>query len=485
MRTRTRLAVAVTLSLFAAETFGASPELAQKLHDQAAPSLVGVQFTWENELGRRELIGAGVVVREDGLVMAPLAIFDQRIPDDQMKEFKLVVAHEDRDSEEIDATFLGRDERSNVAFLLPAGEGAAVATVAAGAAGSGGGGGASAGKRAWKPIKFEEVVVRLGEPVYSVGMLPEMANYKPYFMEAAVAAQLRGEVPQVLVNGGLAAVGSPVFNAAGKAIGVAAWQPGQTVFLNDQQGALSAVTTPPKFYVPSRDFAQSLSDPPKAGEPMRLPWLGVTQMQGVNKDVAEVFGLTNQPAVQIGDVIEGGPADKAGLREGQIVVKRNGKPLERGDEPDELPQILSREVRRMKVGDTVTLSVMTGRDQPLKEFKVTLEEMPKRQNMARRWYADDLGFSVREMVFMDTYARKLAPDAKGVVVSLIRPQSAAHTGHLRSNDLITELNREPVTDLDQFRKAYEAFRREKPREAVVMIVLRESNTEVIRIEPPQ
>ena len=468
------------VALLAPAAHAVSPELAQKLYDQAAQSLVAVQFTWEHELGRRELTGAGVVVRDDGLVMAPLSVFDPRIPDEQMKDFKVLVAHQDRDTEELDATFLGRDERSGVAFLMPKpGEGK----------GEGTGGSEksppSSSKREWKPIKFEEAPVRIGEPVYSVGVLPEMANYKPYFMEAAVSATLRGETPQVLVDGGLAAVGSPVFNGEGKAVGVVAWQPGQPVFLNDPQNALAAVTTPPRFYVPTRDFQQGLSDPPKAGEPQRLPWLGVTQMQGVNKDVAEVFGLTNQPAVQIGDVIEGGPGDKAGLREGHIVVKLNGKPLERGDEPDELPQILSRQLRRMKVGDTVTMSVMTGRDQPMKDFTVTLAEMPPRPNTARRWYAEDLGFSVREMVFMDAYQRRLGPEAKGVVVSLIRPQSAAQSGRLRNNDLITELNREPVTDLDQFRKAYESFRKENPREAVVMVVQREGNTEVIRIEPPQ
>jgi serine protease Do len=455
----------LTLALVAAPARAIAPEAAQKLYDQASPSLVAVRFTWESELGRRELIGSGVVVGEDGLVMSPMSVFDLRIPDDQMKDFTVIVAHEDRDAEELAADFLGRDERSNVAFLRARPKGSE--------------------KRAWKPLKFDEVPVDIGQPVYSVGVLPEMANYKPYFMEAAVSAKLRGEIPQVLVQGGLAAVGSPVFNADGKAIGVVNWQPGQTVFLNDPGNAMNSVIQPPRFYVPTRDFALSLSDPPKAGDPLKLPWMGVTQMSGLNKDVAEIYGLTNQPAIQIGDVIAAGPGALAGLKQGDIVVKMNGKPLERGDEPDELPQILRRQVMRMKVGDEVKLSVLTERDKPLKEVTLKLDEMPKRPNMAKRWFAEDLGFSVREMVFMDTYARKLEPDAKGVIVSLIRPQSASETGGLRNNDLITELNRQPVTDLEQFQKAYEEFRKASPKEAVVMVVQRDANTKVIRIEPPQ
>jgi S1-C subfamily serine protease len=133
----------------------------------------------------------------------------------------------------------------------------------------------------------------------------------------------------------------------------------------------------------------------------------------------------------------------------------------------------------------VTFSVLRNRGEPLKEIKVTLEEMPKRPSSAKRWFAEDLGFSAREMVFMDTYVRRLEPDAKGVIVALIRPQSAAHTGGLRDNDLISELNREPVTDLEQFQKAYQDFRKQNPREAVVMVVQRGPDTKVIRIEPPQ
>ena len=460
------IATVLTLAALAAPAGAIAPEAAKKLYEHASPSLVAVRFTWESELGRRELTGAGVVVGENGLVMSPIAVFDARIPDEQMKDFTIIVAHEDRDAEEIEADFNGRDERSGVAFL----------TARAPKDGA---------TRQWKPLKFEEADVALAQPVYSVGMLPEMANYKPYFMEAAVSAKLRGEQPQVLVYGSLAAVGSPVFNAEGKAVGVVNWQPGQTVFLNDGQNALSSVIQPPKFYVPTRDFTLSLRDPPKAGEPLKLPWMGVSQMTGLNKDVAEAYGLANQPAVQLGDVIPNMPGAKGGLQQGDIIVKMNGQPLERGDEPEELPAILRRQVMRMKVGDTVTFSVVRARGEPPKEVKVALEEMPKRPNSAKRWYAEDLGFSSRELLFMDTYARHLDPDAKGVVVALIRPQSAAQTGGLQNNDLITELNRQPVTSLEQFQKAYQEFRKASPREAVVMVVQREANTKVIRIEPPQ
>src|SRR5206468_982789 len=94
-----------------------------------------LKFTYESMLlstRRREIIGSGVVIGADGLVVAPLGVFHQAIPDEQMKEFKIIVPKKDADEEELDAVFLGRDERSNLAFLK------------------------TKDKQNWKPIQFED-----------------------------------------------------------------------------------------------------------------------------------------------------------------------------------------------------------------------------------------------------------------------------------------------------------------------------------------
>jgi serine protease Do len=440
---------------------------AQKLYDRVTPSLVAVKYTWESELGRRELTGAGIVVGEDGLVMSTISVFDIRIPDAQMKEFKIVIPSQEKDPEELDAVFVGRDERTSLAFLRPRDQD-------------------KDGKdRHWQPLKFEEQPVKIGEPILSVGLLPEAASYKTYLMQSEVAVTLRGEVPQVLVDGGLAGLGSPVFNTDGKAIGLVGPQSGVTVWLNDPSNSLGSINSPPKFYTPARDFLQSLQDPPEAGKPQELPWVGVPQLTGLNKDVSEVFGLTNQPAVQVGEVIPDTPAAKAGLKQGDIIVKLNGEPLERGDEATELPGILGRKILRMKPGTEVTLGVLRKRGEPLQDIKVTLEPRPTHASLAKRFYAEDLGFSVRDLTFYDNYARHLPTDNKGVVVALIRPQSSSQTGGLNNNDLISQLNGEPITDVQQFEKDYKQVRKDKPKEAVVLVVHREGREDTVRIEPPQ
>lgn len=459
----------IVRACFACLMFAAAPMAAlaeqnpQELYDRVSPSLVAVKYTWETELERHELIGAGVVIGKEGVVVAPIALFGMVVPDDQMKDFKIIVPHQDKEHDEIDAVLLGRDERSNLAFLK------------------------TKETQDWKPIQFEEVAPKIGDVIYSVGLLPEVAAYKPYFMQAQVSAMLRGETPQVLTTGGLAGLGSPVFNAEGKAIGMVPMQASQSPMLNvpDRRFTLNAILNPPRFFVPSRDFMSALAALPSPDKPAALPWIGVPQMTGLNKDVAEVFGLENQPAVQIGDIIPNTPAQEAGLKRGDIVVKLNGEALQRGDEPEEIPLMLRRQLIRMKPGDEITLSVKRGKDQPLQDIKVKLGEMPQRANTAKRYFAEDLGFSVRQLVFDDTYMRKLAQDAPGVLVAIIRPQSAAQTGGLHVGDLVTDMNGKPVKDLESFQTAYQQFRKDKAHDAVVMVVLREGQNQTIRMEPPQ
>jgi serine protease Do len=451
------------LFLSSAASAAVAPEVAQKLYQRVSPSLVVVQYVFQNPLGRMELSGAGVVVSEDGLVMSSMTMFPLQFPDDEMKDFKILVPRENGEPTELPAVFQGRDERTNLAFIK------------------------TKEPQHWKPIAFEDAKVDIGEPILSIGMLTKSANYKTFFVEGAVSALLRGEIPQVLVTGGgLAAMGSPVFDVDGKAIGLVSPN-GASPLLNDTRGntELQMVMTPPRFYIPARDFLLGIHDPPTPEKPIKLPWLGVSQMNGVTKDLADVLGLGDQPAIQIGDVIPGAPAEKAGIKPGDIIVKLDGKPLERGDQPVELPMILSRTLRRMKPGDKVTLSILREKDQAPKDVELTLGEQPKGQNLAKRYFADDLGFEARELVFTDIYGQKLPPDQKGVIVSLLRPQAAAQTGGLHRDDVITKLDSEPVTDLDQFKKAYEQIRKEKPKEAIVMEVRRGDRENTVRIEPPQ
>ncbi|MBC7784107.1 MAG: hypothetical protein H7144_09725 [Burkholderiales bacterium] len=427
----------------------------------AKPSLVIVQFTYDGELGRREVAGMGVVVRDDGLTMFSIDLTPRPIPDEQLKDFKIVIPGDEEI--EHDAEFLGRDERYGVSFIKP-----------------------TKADQKFTPLKFVQKNVEIGQPVHSVGLLPKMAGYSTYYASAIVSASLRGPIPQILVGGGgLAVIGSPVFDSAGQAIGLVNSQSERTPLLNEPRAAYITVDNPPLFYTPASDFLPGITSPPESGKPIRMPFMGINQLTGLSKDVAEFYGLKGQVAIQIGDVVPGFPADKGGLKKGHIIVKADGQPLERGDEPEEAPLIFTRKLSQKNIGDKVVLSVITETGKPPQDMEITLEERPMPSTRAKRYYAEDLGFTTRDVVFDDTYQRKIAKDSKGVVITFIRPQSASQAAQLQMNDLVQQLNQTPVTNVEQFKTDYTKFRTDRSHEAVVLEVLRQGNTQIIRIEPPK
>jgi serine protease Do len=434
---------------------------ASEFYDKMRPALVAVKYQWANELSKQEIVGCGVVVREDGLVMIPMALASPYFPDEQMKNFKIVVPSDVNDPEEVDATFLGRDERADMAFVQAKGD------------------------RKWTAVHFENQPLAVGETVYGIGVLPKMAGYKGFLTQGIISALLRGEQPQGLVSGGMSNVGSPVFDDHFRAVGIVIPQDGQELLL-DGRGELNAIISPPRFFVLSKYFADCIADPPSVDHPLQIPWMGVPEMQGVNKQFSDYLGLKDKPAVQIGDVVPGTPAAKGGLEAGSIIVAMNDKPLERGDLPEELPMILRRKLMRMKVGDTVNFTVLPDKGAATKQITVTLEQRPRESSQAKRFYAQDLGFVAREAVFTDTYTHKMKPDATGVVADLIRRDGAAGTAKLARDDWLLQLNGKVVTDLDEFKQDYQAFRRDHPHDAVVLVVHRSGGQEeTVNIEPPQ
>lgn len=466
-------------SLAVAQTQPASLPSAAPAADllaQVRPSLVVVQFTYEGELGRRELAAMGVVVREDGLIIVPSELTPRQLPDEQMKEFKLIVPGDDET--EIEAVLLGRDDRYNLTFIAPKTKPAKPMT----------------------PITFHGDTLTPGQTVRSVGLLPKTAGYGPYVYQSRVAAVLRGPVPQVLVDGsGMTVTGSPVFDDSGRAIGLINAQNDRvlvlgdrllplndrSLILNDPRNPNATIENPTRVFVPASDFLPALAAPPTADTPIQFPFVGVVQMTGLTKDVAEFYGLAGKVAIQIGDVVPNFSAARAGLTKGDVIVSVDGRPLEKGDLPEEAPLIFTRQLSRMKVGQAVQLGVISKAGAEPRTVEVTLDERPAPGSRSKRFYAEDLGFTARDVAFEDTYGRKLPADAKGVVVAFVRPQSGAQSANLDNGDFVRQLNQTPVTDVDQFKQQYEAFRKDKPKEAVVLEVLRGGNTQIIRIEPPR
>jgi serine protease Do len=469
-----RLPILITAILLALSSWPARADEAATVPDEAAtvrrmydlvkPSLVAVKYTWASELGSQELSAAGVIVSDDGLVAFPIGIVTPAlVPDDQMQKFKIVVPSETADETEIDATFQGRDERTSLAFVRPD------------------------SPRKWKSIKFVDSSPRTGDPLYSVGMLPKGAGYKAIVTAAIMSTRLRGPVPQLLVAGQLAGVGAVVLDSQGRAIGlVHARSLGEAILDNPENpDDLPTLNNPPRMFIPTSEFLSSIETPPSPSNPIVIPWIGC-ELKGLEKEDAEYFGIENVPAVQVGDVVPDSPAAKAGLSKLDVITRVDGKQIERGDLPIELPEIVTRYMQRMSVGSKVTFSVIRNKGDVPKDVVLTLDTRPREPQEVRRFYARDLGFVAREVTFTDTYRRHITAKTTGVVVALLRPQAAAQAAHLGMLDLITQMNGKPVENLDEFKKDYLDFRKDRPNDPVVLEVIRlDGKEQTINIQPPQ
>ena len=131
-----------------------------------------------------------------------------------------------------------------------------------------------------------------------------------------------------MTGGRLTALGSPVFNADGRAIGLVSPQR----FLSYQTVLNGRVTNislsgqdETAFFMPVDEFAHVLlSIPASPAQVRRLPWIGVLNFSGVAKEAADIMKL-DSPGVMIEGVIPKGPAAKAGLADRDVVLAINGE----------------------------------------------------------------------------------------------------------------------------------------------------------------
>ena len=132
------------------------PDFARRLVAAASPSLVAVQYTFVGEVQQSDAVLAGVVVDDRGLVMFPLMGISDQVADAQLQRWKVIVPRPGGTPERLDATFQGRDDRSQLAFVR--------ATPAQ-------------PPRAWTPLRFARRPVAPGDAVYSVGLTPKRSGY--------------------------------------------------------------------------------------------------------------------------------------------------------------------------------------------------------------------------------------------------------------------------------------------------------------------
>ena len=168
-------------------------------------------------------------------------------------------------------------------------------------------------------------------------------------------------------------------------------------------------------------------------------------IQTLTSDLAQSFGFEGTEGVLISDLVVDGPAEKAGLKPGDIVVELDGEAMTSASK-------LRNAIASMPVGTKAKVRVFRGGDEEV--FEVTLGQLERSgKGFVRHGMLDkSIGISVKTLT--PEMSRQLGyEDETGVVVTEVDPASAAARAGIRVNDLITSINGNDVRDAEDFRAA--------------------------------
>ena len=249
--------------------------------------------------------------------------------------------------------------------------------------------------------------------------------------------------------------GGPLFNLKGEVIGI------NTAILG-QGGSIGI-----GFAIPANAASNVIDQLIEFGETKR-GWLGV-RIQEVTKEIAEVEKLKKPQGALVASVGENSPADKAGVKAGDIILEFDGKKI---DTMRKLPKV----VANTKVGKSVQLKIWRnkksitkkltlGRLESSEEFKEKkIKTVKKKEKVIK-----SLKISVREVNDNDISSRNLNKNTKGVVITNIENKSPL-VSVLSVNDIIIEVQKNPVKNSSDLKNIVDGIFKKGEKTLLITVI---------------
>jgi serine protease Do len=198
-------------------------------------------------------------------------------------------------------------------------------------------------------------------------------------------------------------------------------------------------------------------------------WLGVV-IQRVTRDIAESLGMDRPRGALVSTVAKDGPADQAGIKVGDVIIEFDGKEVR---ESNDLPII----VARTPVDRQVRVKLLREKKEVM--LSVTVGELKEEELVASARDQGELGLTVQKLT--PQIAESLGLDrVDGLVITAVESGSPADEAGLRRGDIILEVDRKPVRDLDDYRKIVASARKGK---GILFLVRRGDNTMFLALRP--
>lgn len=249
--------------------------------------------------------------------------------------------------------------------------------------------------------------------------------------------------------------GGPLINTKGEVVGI------NTAIVASGQGIGFAIPV---------NMAKEIAPQLQEKGHVTRGWFGVS-IQEMSPELAKSFGMKENKGALVAEVVTGSPAEKAGIEQGDIIVEFDGKAV---SESKDLPKI----VASTPVGKAV--NVKLSRSGKILDRQVKVSEMEETMQLSKTpSHSKTLGITVRNLT--PEMAKRLGLENEtGVVVSRVEPGSPAANAGIQTGDIIREIDRKPVKDVDQLAKAIQEA---KDPNNILLLVQRGQNNMFAAVTP--
>lgn len=454
-----RFSIILLIAIFSTTALGQTP---QEIYEKNRPAVCLVKF-FRNVISHSK-IGSftkvkqrriGIMVNPKGLVMVSSDVYPLSLDiisggrssffSGEPSDFKVQLA----DGKEYDAEFVGKDDVAKVAFVqitdtLPG------------------------------DLHFVEFSptdeVKIGQSIYLLELLGESQNFEPVFTSLTINAILSAPRKKFLANAQLNSLsaGGLVLTQEGEAIGVTLQNQDEFAFhrrrldFDEPGGSYLEIA-------PSEWFRELIKNPPVFTREVfqGKAWLGIS-MQALTPALKEYWNIPAEGGVVVDQVFARSPAEKAGLKVGDVITAFNGEALKisMDEELDQFRDLITRQ----PPDAAVELTLFRDSRKMAKEVKLT--SAPKSIDLAEKYQLVGLGFEVRELTRDILYDYNLPLNTEGVYVFQVDRAAPAGLGGLSSGHIITSVDNQPVRDLESFKEIMKKTIEENPDKIMFKVQVR-------------
>ncbi|MCP3940537.1 MAG: Do family serine endopeptidase [Desulfobacteraceae bacterium] len=374
---------------------------------------------------KEKSLGSGFIISKDGYIVTNNHVIQDA---DQVK----VILQDDK---EYDAKVIGTDAITDLALI-------------------------KIDAKNLTPLKFgSSVKAKVGSWVVAIG--------SPFGLEQTVTAGIISAKGRIIGSGPYddfiqtdASInpgnsGGPLLNLKGEVIGI------NTAIVRSGQGI--------GFAIPS-DLAVGIIDQLTNSKHVSRGWMGVA-IQNMTEELAKYSGINGTGGVYVAKVYEGNPADKAGIKAGDVITMINGKKIDN-------PRDLTITIANLKVDEIVKIKLIRKGKEKTVEVKLGKRADKNPEVLAQMDGYDKFGFMFKPMDNVISQKFGYPAGIKGLIVTKLKSDSLAAKSGVRVGDLLIEVNHKKVTTPDQ----YHGYLEKLKKKSFVQLLFRSGNSRVFVVQ---